>query len=155
MHQDFKRHVESVHPAFEMLMQSVPFAFGSMPNDLPMAGIYVFSENDRHLYVGRTNNLRARLQQHCRPSSSHNSAAFAFRLAREACGVQKATYKTEGSRAQLTQTPAFAEAFTAAKARMRAMSVRVVEESEPVRQALLEMYVAMALDTLHNGFDNH
>ncbi len=67
----------------------------------------------------------------------------------------KATYKTEGSRAQLIKEAAFAEAFTAAKGRLRAMHVRVVEESNPLRQALLEMYVAVVLEAPYNDFDNH
>jgi hypothetical protein len=50
---------------------------------------------------------------------------------------------------------AFAEAFTAAKSRMRAMHIRVLEENNPLRQALLEMYVAVTLEAPYNDFDNH
>ncbi|MDD1638507.1 MAG: hypothetical protein LUQ56_10310 [Methylococcaceae bacterium] len=46
-------------------------------------------------------------------------------------------------------------AFTDAKARLRAMNIRVVEECNPLRQALLEMYVAVALAATYNDFDNH
>lgn len=155
MHEHFKQHVESLHPQFEKLLQSPTFTFDSLPKNLPKAGVYLFTEEDKHLYVGRTNGLRKRLQQHCRPGSGHNSAPFAFRLARELRGVMKATYKTEGSRASLIQDAAFAEAFSLSKARLRTMHVRVVEESNPLRQALLEMYVAMALDAKYNDFDNH
>jgi len=35
------------------------------------------------------------------------------------------------------------------------MTLQVVEEKDPLRQALLEMYVAIALQTKHNDFDNH
>lgn len=35
------------------------------------------------------------------------------------------------------------------------MNIRVVEESDPLRQALLEMYVAVALEAPYNDFDNH
>lgn len=155
MHEHFRLHIESLHPSFEALVQSAPFTFGSMPKELPKAGIYLFTEGDRHLYVGRTNNLRKRLQGHCSPGSSHNTAAFAFRLAREACNVTKATYKREGSRVQLMKETAFAAAFVAAKGRLRAMHVRVVAENGPIRQALLEMYVAVVLEAPYNDFDNH
>jgi hypothetical protein len=155
MHKHFRQHIESLHPSFESLLRSEPFAFSSLPKHLPKAGVYLFTEHDRHLYVGRTNTIRNRLQQHCRPGSSHNSAPFAFRLAREARSVLKATYKTEGSRAHLLLDPAFAEAFSAAKARLCAMQIRVVEESNPLRQALLEMYVAVSLEAPYNDFDNH
>jgi hypothetical protein len=35
------------------------------------------------------------------------------------------------------------------------MDIRFIEESDPVRQALLEIYVASALQTPFNDFDNH
>lgn len=155
MNELFRQHVETLHPSFVALLNCAPFHFGALPKHLPKAGIYLFSESDRHLYAGRTNGIRKRLQQHCRPGSTHNSAPFAFRLAREARNVLKATYKREGSRTHLVQDPAFSEAFTVAKARLCAMQVRVVEESNPLRQALLEMYVAVSLQTPYNDFDNH
>ena len=155
MNEHFRRHIESLHPSFERLVNSAPFVFSELPKALPKAGIYLFSEGDRHLYVGRTNGIRSRLQQHCRPSSSHNTAPFAFRLAREACNVLRATYKPEGSREQLLENPAFLAAFTSAKARLRAMQIRVVAEADPLRQALLEMYIAVSLAAPYNDFDNH
>jgi predicted GIY-YIG superfamily endonuclease len=155
INEHFKQHVDSLHPKFEKLIQSVPFTFGTLPKEMPKAGVYLFTEGESHLYVGRTNSLRNRLQQHCRAGSSHNSSPFAFRLARELRGVLKASYKVEGSRAALIQDAAFAEAFVHAKARLREMKIRVVEEDNPLRQALLEMYVAIALDAKYNDFDNH
>lgn len=82
-------------------------------------------------------------------------AAFAFRLAREATGQTRATYKKEGSRPALMKDPAFVAAFHAAKARIRQMDVRFVEERDPVRQAILEVYVAVVLNTPYNDFDTH
>ena len=155
MNEQFRQHIESLHSRFETLLQCIPFSFSALPKQLPKSGIYLFSEGDRHLYVGRTNNIRTRLQQHCRAGSSHNSAAFAFRLTREECNVVRASYKSEGSREHLLQDPHFLLAFTEAKARLRAMHIRVVEESNPLRQALLEMYVAVSLEAPYNDFDNH
>jgi len=155
MNEQFRQYIESLHPSFEVLLSSAPFKFASLPKSLPKAGVYLFSDGDQHLYAGRTNSIRKRLQQHCRPGSSHNSAPFAFRLARETRKVPKATYKIQGSRAHLLQDPDFALAFTDAKARLRAMNIRVVEECNPLRQALLEMYVAVALAATYNDFDNH
>jgi hypothetical protein len=155
MNEQFYQHIESLHPSFEGLLSSVPFQFASLPKALPKAGIYLFSNGEQHLYVGRTNSIRKRLQQHCRSGSSHNSAPFAFRLARETRKVPQATYKPQGSRKDLLQDPDFALAFTDAKAQLRTMNIRVVEESNPLRQALLEMYVAIALAAPYNDFDNH
>ena len=49
----------------------------------------------------------------------------------------------------------FTAAFDSAKARIRNMDLRFVEENNPVRQALLEIYVAEVLGTPYNDFDNH
>ena len=155
MNEQFRLHIESLHPLFEALLNSKPFQFVSLPKTLPKAGVYLFSDGEQHLYVGRTNSFRKRLQQHCRPSSSHNSAPFAFRLAREARSISQATYKTQGSRAHLLQDPDFSLAFVDAKTRLRTMNIRVVEECNPLRQALLEMYVAVTLVAPYNDFDNH
>jgi len=55
----------------------------------------------------------------------------------------------------LSKDPAFAQAFAAAKARIRQMDLRFVEENDPFRQALLEIYAAIALNTPHNDFETH
>ena len=67
----------------------------------------------------------------------------------------KAAYSASGSRAALVMDPAFGPAFIRAKARAAAMDLRYVEEADPVRQALLEIYVAVTLKTPYNDFDNH
>jgi hypothetical protein len=136
-------------------MAMTPVTAATLPRRIPTSGVYLFSEGNNHLYVGRTNRLRRRLQEHCRPSAGHNSAPFAFLLARKATGNRKATYRPTGSRRELESNRVFARAFTAAKRRVRAMDVRFVSETDPMRQALLEMYVAVALGTPHNDFDNH
>ena len=132
-----------------------PVTVLTLPRAMPARAVYLFSEGDNHLYIGRTNRLRQRLLEHGRPSSGHNSAPFAFLLAREATGKTTATYQTTGSRAELQADPVFAAAFTAARRRVRAMDIRFVEESDRTRQALLEMYVAVALKTPYNDFDTH
>jgi hypothetical protein len=68
----------------------------------------------------------------------------------------KATYRVgEGSRAGLMLDPAFAAAFTAAKERIRKMEYRFVEETDQDRQALLEIYCAVVLETPYNDFGTH
>src|SRR5262245_47111091 len=74
--------------------------FGRGPDRMPpprVHGVYLFSESDTHLYVGRCglteraakkggghSNFRTRLAGHTRPSSGHNQATFAWRLTLEA-----------------------------------------------------------------------
>lgn len=136
-------------------MTMKPVSVVTLPKELPLSGVYLFSEGEKHLYVGRTNTIRKRLQNHCRPSSGHNSATFAFRLARELTGLNQATYTAKGSRSALENDLVFGPVFIKQKQRVRNMQVRFVAEPEPMRQALLEMYVAVSLGTPHNDFDNH
>jgi hypothetical protein len=155
MHSVFKEYIDSLEPSFQRLLQMKPVTVATLPFEMPKSGIYLFSEKGHHLYVGRTNTIRQRLQNHCRPSSGHNSATFAFRLTREHTGMTQTTYVSEGSRANLQQCSVFGPEFLAQKQRVKEMQVRYVGEPDPMKQALLEMYVSVSLGTPHNNFDNH
>jgi hypothetical protein len=144
-----------MHASFERLTTMQPVMIRTLPRDAPSECIYLFSEGDRHLYVGRTRHLRQRLRQHSIPAAQHNQAVFAFRLAREVTGRVAATYSATGSRLALTTDVEFAPAFADAKRRVREMQVRYVEEIDPLRQALLEIYVAVVLKTPYNDFNTH
>lgn len=152
----FVPYIEHLHTKMQVLVAMAPVTPVSLPSVMCKKGIYLLSEGNKHLYVGRSNEITARLLRHCRPGATHRMAAFAFRLAREATGNLKATYrKGAGSRAALALDPEFLRAFTEAKARIRRMSVRFVEETDPTKQALLEIYVSVVLQTPYNDFDNH
>jgi hypothetical protein len=152
----FARVIDQLHPAFERLLAIPPTCHGRLLPNMPTQGVYLFSEGDRHLYAGRSNHLRNRVGQHCRAGSQHNQAVFAFRLARETTGMLMPAYAPgAGSRKNLAVDPVFAEAFTAAKARVRVMDYRCVEETDQTRQALLELYCAIALSCPYNDFNTH
>jgi hypothetical protein len=156
MDDTFRQAVESLHPSFERLMSMQPCRDGQLPEKMPKAGVYLFSDGNAPLSVGRSNNLRARYARHCSPGATHRMASFAFRLSRIATDKLKASYKPGAdSRAGLMQDTAFAAAFAAAKSKIRALEYRFVEEADPTRQALLEIYCSIALATPHNDFDNH
>lgn len=53
------------------------------------------------------------------------------------------------------QQPDFVAAFAAAKTRIRGMQYRYVEETDQNRQALLEIYAAVVLETKYNDFGTH
>lgn len=127
-----------------------------LPRAMPAQGVYLFSEGQKHLYVGRSNRIRQRYGEHHRPSSTHNSAPFAFKLAREMTGQMMASYASDqGSRAALLKEPQFFKAFEQAKSRVRAMDFRFVEETDQTKQTLLELYCAIVLDCPYNDFDTH
>jgi hypothetical protein len=151
MNEIFRQHVERLEPMFQTLLSMPAYKLTTLPRQMPSAGVYLLSEGDQHLYVGRSRNIRRRLSNHC--SSDHRMAAFAFLLAREETGLLRATYTPEGSRAHLMTQPDFQAAFVRSSERIRNMDIRYVEESDPVRQALLEVYVAIALGTKFNKFE--
>jgi cystathionine beta-lyase/cystathionine gamma-synthase len=155
MHDDFKLYVDALPPAFERLIAMAPIKLTALPKNPPTRCVYLFSEGDKHLYVGRTNHFRNRMRQHSIPAAQHNQAVFAFRLARAATGRTEVAYSTKGGRVALAAEPAFAAAFTDAKASIRKMDLRFVEENDALRQALLEIYAAVVLKTPHNSFENH
>ena len=118
---------------------------------IPLHGIYLLSEGEKHLYVGRSDTMPTRLRNQC--YGTHRQAAFAFKLAREAIGFTNVTYQRVGSRDELIKRVEFVEAFQQAQARIRIMDLRYVQENEALRQCLLEVYVSVALGTPYNGWD--
>jgi hypothetical protein len=155
MNPQFAQVVESLEPSLRRLISMQPVTFSTLPKVIPASGIYLFSEGGRDLYVGRSRNIRGRLGRHCRPGATHRMAAFAFRLAREEAQRVQASYKPEGSRSALMLEDTFVAAFIAAKERIRAMHIRFVQEADPIRQTILEVYTAVALRTPYNDFDTH
>ena len=126
------------------------------PLDMPMRGVYLFSENGAHLYVGRSNSIRKRYKQHTNLGSTHNQASFAYKLASEKCKMPHPTYKKgDGKADRLKMHPDLAAEFIEAKHRVRLMDYRYVEEVVPMRQSMLEAYACIVLETPYNDFDTH
>ncbi len=149
----FDNVMEAVRAKFATLIASPLQCVQRLPKEMPEAGIYLFSEKGKALYVGRTNRLRKRIKYHTR--NNHNQATFAFLLARHDTGNLKASYKPEGSRTDLLDEPAFRTAFDAARYRINQMDVQFVEEQDPVRQTILEVFTAFMMEAEFNDFDNH
>lgn len=122
--------------------------------ELPQKGIYVFYEDNVPIYVGRTNRIKKRIKEHGQMSSGHNSAPFAFNLAKKeakALGIELSV-----TRDMLNLNFDFVELFLNAKKRVSNMSVRVVEINNPIVQTLFEVYASMDLKTdEYNSFENH
>lgn len=157
MHADFLKFCSRLNPLLDELISMEPVTNGVFPRSVPKRGVYLFSDSDRsHLYVGRSNDIRVRYGKHCLPGATHRMAAFAFRLARESTGRVKPSYQPgPDSRKGLMEDPEFRTAFKAAKRRIRNMDFRYVEEQDPIRQCLLEIYVAIVLGTPYNSFETH
>src|SRR3990167_10497950 len=136
----FKKVMREVETKLDKLLAAKPFQLAKVPLYLPAKGIYLLCKGKRALYVGRSNGIGSRLRGHV--ADSHYSATFAFLLAREATGCLKATYKTKGSRTSLLKNRKFKSCFDSARNEIRKMKIRVVEETDPTKQALLEIYAA-------------
>lgn len=111
-------------------MQMTPVKLVALPKQLPEKCVYLFSEGDQTLYVGRTRRLRQRLRQHSIAGAQHKQAVFAFRLARETTGQMVAAYSVKGSRAAVSAEPIFAEAFGFGNAAAIAVYFYPLEESD-------------------------
>lgn len=155
MQELFNTYINELPILFNKLVEMLPVQPTDLTNNVPLKGIYLFSENDTHLYIGRSNHIKRRIQYHCRLSSDHNKATFAFRIAREKTEFKKATYKTQGSRKNIEADPIFKSVFIEAKERIRNMELRFVEINDPILQALFEIYASMVLKTPFNDFENH
>jgi hypothetical protein len=152
----FLAHVEALQPLLHRLLEMQPVKPDSLPEMMPAAGVYLLSEGTNHLYAGRSNNIGGRLGRHSKPDATHQMASFAYRLTRESAGESSTSFRKGGvSRATQIEDPVFAAAFLEAKARIRKMDARFVEEPDPTLQALLEIYVAIALAMPYSDFDNH
>jgi hypothetical protein len=135
------------------LMSMRVLTIDTVPFDNPRGGVYLFTENGDHLYAGRTKRrIKERLKYHV---GTGDDCPFAWRLAREETGNVKATYKVKGSRKDLLNQPHFRKAYQNAKKRINLMGVRYIGEPDPLKQTLLEIYVAVVSGAKFNDFDTH
>ena len=135
------------------LLAMPPITASDVTRNTPIGGVYLFSEDDKHLYAGRTKRpIRERIQDQF--GANPDAASFPWLIARQETG-RKATYKKKGSRKELLENPTFKEAYDRARERIREMQVRYVHERDPVRQTLLEIYVALVTNAKYNDFDTH
>ena len=120
-----------------------------------MQGVYLFTEEGVHRYIGRTRNANRRLGEHIQMSSSQNSAPFAFNIAK--AEARREGIEFTGTRDEVAATPEFAPYFQDAKERIRAMDFQVIAIDDPVVSTIFEVYAAVALDTEgdFNLFETH
>lgn len=147
---------DQLHPELrtrlDELLSCIPVADTKLLPRQP--GIYLFTENGRHLYVGRTRKLRGRIRGHSKPASRTNQAHFAVHLARESYEAEHG----EPPQKPFLGHEEFHRHFAAAKLRIAAMEVRYVltpPSSMDALQAVLEIYVAMELQARYNDFGTH
>ena len=127
-----------------------------LPNKLdniPKRGIYVFYENGKPIYVGRSKNLKQRFRQHRQQSSGHNSATFAFMVAK--LDAEKVGVDIKRTRVELQNDSVFSPIFSKTKRRISEMQVQVLQMDDPIEQTLFEVYAALELKTEYNNWETH
>ncbi|MFH1632312.1 MAG: GIY-YIG nuclease family protein [bacterium] len=151
MNKKFKSYIDQM-PTLAKEFDRCQLVIWGDRKDLPDAGgIYVLYENGKPIYVGRTRNFKRRLREHGSKSSGHNSAPFAFNLARE-----KYTKEHKLPRVELEKLPEFREEFEIAKERVRNMRYKIVTVEDPIAQHMFEVYLSFELHTeKYNDFDTH
>jgi hypothetical protein len=157
---------DRLHGLLEALEDSTVYGRGiaGRPPAPTTHGVYLFTEEDKPMYVGRTgrtersvkggkqsaSGFRQRLAGHSRPKSSINSASFALRLAMEVAAERE--IEVAAKRADRLKNEVFAELFTDAKDRVTKMEFRTVEIEEDRESAVFEIYAAFVLATPYNSF---
>ena len=121
---------------------------------IPKSGVYVFYREGKPLYVGRSNRLKGRIQEHGRPSSDHYSATLAFNMTKEKVNFNRSKRRL-ATRNELEKAPGFKKAFFLTKKQVAEMQVKVVEIEDQIAQALFEIYAALTLNTKYNDFGTH
>lgn len=148
----FKQYLDQLSVLMEQLKNSALVPTDNLET-VPLKGIYAFYERGEPLYVGRSDNVKSRIQGHRRPSSGHGSATFAFILAKE--DAEAENINTKIPRKELEKHPRFKELYLKAKARVSSMQIRTVQVDDAILQTLFEVYAAVELPTKYNVFDNH
>ena len=147
--------MDGLAPKCQRLLRMKPVVAAALRGGTPTGGVYLFSEGNTHLYAGRTKRaIGVRIRNQFGRNVS--AASFPSLIAREVTGRRRAAYtRGAGTRAELLADPEFGAALDNARTRISAMLVRYVQEVDPLRQALLEIYVAVVTNARYNDFDTH
>ena len=148
----FKKYLDLLEVA--KLYKITDLKSGELPKT---GGIYVFYEGTKNpIYVGRTKNIRQRIQLHTRDSSKNESATFTFNLAKKEYYLSLPK-EEKITRKDLMNKIDFIPLFAEQKERVKKMHVKYIEEEHDILQTILEPYIAFKLNTYPNlnSFETH
>jgi len=155
MEKRFKIIAEVMPSLLQTLLRKQPITIDSIGTTMvPQKGVYVFSEGDKAIYVGRSNRMKQRLKEHSQRGSDRYSATLAFKIAKQEYFSSHRVKKRETNE-QLKESPIFCKKFDAAKDRIAKARIRFIEIEDQVEQTIFEVYAALALDTELNDFGTH
>jgi GIY-YIG catalytic domain len=118
-------------------------------------GLYLFSDAEgKPIYVGQSRNIRNRVAQHCNENGDHNSASFAFNIAKTT--ATRAGVDIAGYRSDIVAREKFVTQFLAGRQLVARMPVQFVLEEHPDVHTVFEVYATHALGTQeYNTFETH
>ncbi|MGU9980883.1 hypothetical protein ACJ4V0_12665 [Phreatobacter sp. HK31-P] len=149
----FESHTSRIPSLFSALDSAEPFLMQLRRRSAPNApAVYVLFDDGKPVHIGRTRDLRRRLQDHV--TKDHNKASFAFKSARRTLGF-KATYKKEGSRKYLMMNQEFIKCFHGNIELLLRMKFKFIEIANSIDQYLLELYAHMEYGLPLDEFDTH
>ena len=152
MNERFKKLTDRIPLRLQSLLEQPPIAIDDIGiTQVPQKGVYVFFEDDKPIYVGRSNRLKKRLKEHSQRSSDRYSATLAFRIAKQ----NTSTLQKKQANEQLMKNRDFVEEFEAAKDRIARTKIRFIRIKDQIEQAMFEIYAALALNTRYNDFGTH
>jgi hypothetical protein len=153
MDRDFQDSIKNLEQKYRKLMSMSPIEAEKIPNNTPKGGVYLFTENGVHLYVGRTKReIYKRVRNHF---SGAENCPIAWYLVLKQTGKKPGYTKKDSKKNLLSNNKSVHDAYYKAMERTRKMKVRYIQEDDPLRQALLEIYVAIATKAKRNDFDTH
>jgi hypothetical protein len=124
----------------------VPLLEDPEKEDFP--GIYIFFKGEDAIYVGISQKIVQRIQQHVK-GRSHYSASFAFRIAKEHYDrIEDEALKTRDSLD-------FDTYCVPVQLLLREMDVAILPIEDPTTRYLFEVYCAVTLGTPYNDFETH
>ena len=145
MNAEFQEIIDQMESLLTTLRCCAPLTWNNL-RSLPQQGVYVFYENDKPIYTGRSRRMPQRIREHGGASSRHESATFAFKLFREAIGEPEG-HSSKYTRKELQdQHP---EEYANQRQRVRSMRIRAVEITDPLVQTVFEIYAVIELGTTH------
>ena len=148
MNAEFQTIIEQMEPLLEKLRLSPLLTLSDVQatpgKKFPKQGVYVFYENGRPIYVGRSNRMRNRIIEHGADSARHGAATFAFKLLRERLN-KLPTYTPKDSREEIQKN--HPGEYAMQRERVRKMKIRVIEIEDQQVQAVFEIYAILSLGT--------
>ena len=152
MNTEFQKITKKMEPLLDELLASPKMTLDQL-REVPDKGVYIFYENDKPVYVGRSNRVRNRIKEHGADSSGHESATFALKLLRKDLN-DPGGHSPKYSRKTIVDCPELNQQFAEKRKLVQEMQFQVVAISDHPTQYIFEAYAIISLGTTEfNSFE--